>query len=711
MSNDIAISVQNLTKIYKLYDTPLDRLKESVNPFGKKYHKDFYALNDVSFEIKKGETVGIIGKNGSGKSTLLKIITGVLTPTSGNVTVNGKISALLELGAGFNPELTGIENIYFNGTLMGYTREEMDARLDDILSFADIGTFVNQPVKSYSSGMFVRLAFSVATIVEPQILIVDEALSVGDVFFQQKCYRKLEDLRDKGVSILFVTHGMGDVVQFCQRALLLNDNRVEYFGKSPEAVKRYLLVQQHERLANYVDNVSQTFIHPDGEGDTNDVTFYWPHVSQFSDITKVDVVSNGIACCSGVALCNENGVATKLFYQGSTLSIFCEFMLNEAIEIPIGGFIIKNERNVVVHGKNLLHYDNLVLPEYVPQGEWVRIRFDVVLDIAPGEYTIDMGLSALSKKDYDDRLYSHPSNTQAKTLRLCHLSAVGGFTVVQKPLQDGHSASLHAGICNMPGNAGTTVHRKGNYVRLPEETRTQMPTILHVTHWKAGSQWIKKILKEAVPDLYVDSKLGIAHFLNEPIGEGMVYPTVYVTKEQFESVKLPVLWRRFVIIRDLRDTLISGYFSLKVSHGVLSSTIANYRDNLVSMSLEEGLIYLIDEWLYLSANIQKSWLDAGEDLIRYEDLLKDDVAILQKVLIEKCLLSVKPELLEQVIIKNRFEKLTGGRKIGVEDITAHERKGVAGDWQNYFTPKVKEYFKLKYGELLLETGYENKNDW
>lgn len=203
---DIAISVKHLTKVYKLYNQPIDRLKEALNPFKKSYHKDFYALNDVSFEIKKGETVGIIGKNGAGKSTLLKIITGVLTPTSGSVQVNGKIASLLELGAGFNPDYTGLENIYFQGSLMGYTREEMESKVDDILTFADIGEFIHQPVKTYSSGMFARLAFSVAINVEPDILIVDEALSVGDMAFQAKCFNKFKEFQRLNKTILFVTN-------------------------------------------------------------------------------------------------------------------------------------------------------------------------------------------------------------------------------------------------------------------------------------------------------------------------------------------------------------------------------------------------------------------------------------------------------------------------------------------------------------------------
>ena len=239
MEKDIAISVKNLTKVYHLYDSPKDRLKEALNPFGKKYHHDFYALKDVSFEIKKGETVGIIGKNGAGKSTLLKIITGVLTPTSGEVEVNGKIASLLELGAGFNPEMTGLENIYLNGTIMGFTKEEMDAKIDAILAFADIGEFIHQPVKMYSSGMFARLAFSVAINVEPDVLIVDEALSVGDEKFQRKCFAKIESMAQEECTILFVTHSTNLLETICSYGLLLIDGALASFGEGKKVVEEY----------------------------------------------------------------------------------------------------------------------------------------------------------------------------------------------------------------------------------------------------------------------------------------------------------------------------------------------------------------------------------------------------------------------------------------------------------------------------------------
>ena len=237
--NKYAIDVADVTKVYRLYEKPIDRLKESMSISHKNYHRDFYALNQLSFRVRKGETVGIIGTNGSGKSTILKIITGVLTPTTGEVKVDGKISALLELGAGFNMDYTGIENIYMNGTMMGYTKKEMDAKLQDILEFAEIGDFVYQPVKTYSSGMFVRLAFALAINVDPEILIVDEALSVGDVFFQSKCYRRMEEIRQKGTTILMVTHDMGSIIKYCDRVVLLNKGEFIAEGLAGRVVDMY----------------------------------------------------------------------------------------------------------------------------------------------------------------------------------------------------------------------------------------------------------------------------------------------------------------------------------------------------------------------------------------------------------------------------------------------------------------------------------------
>lgn len=240
LNEDNAVLVKDLTKVYKLYDNPKDRLKESLSFIRKKYHSEFYALNGVSFSIKKGQTLGIIGKNGSGKSTLLKILTGVLTPTSGSVMVNGKVAALLELGAGFNVEYTGIENIYLQGTIMGYSREQMDQRLDGILNFADIGEYIYQPVKTYSSGMFARLAFAVAINVDPEVLIIDEALAVGDMKFQAKCFNRLTELKENGVTILFVGHDVSSIRTFCDLALWLHEGEVIEYGNTLDVTAEYM---------------------------------------------------------------------------------------------------------------------------------------------------------------------------------------------------------------------------------------------------------------------------------------------------------------------------------------------------------------------------------------------------------------------------------------------------------------------------------------
>lgn len=259
MSDDIAIKVEGLSKCYHTYDTPRDRLKQFLLPriqrmlglSPKQYYREFWALKDVSFEVKKGETVGIVGRNGSGKSTLLQIICGTLHPTSGGVKTNGRIAALLELGSGFNPDFTGRENVYMNGAVLGLSREEVDHRFDDINAFADIGQFIEQPMKTYSSGMMVRLAFSVAINVDPEILIVDEALAVGDEAFQRKCFARIETIRDNGGTILFVHHGAQAVVQLCDRAMLFDRGEIILEGQ-PKTV-----VNQYQRFANATAEVAE----------------------------------------------------------------------------------------------------------------------------------------------------------------------------------------------------------------------------------------------------------------------------------------------------------------------------------------------------------------------------------------------------------------------------------------------------------------------
>ncbi|PZL71676.1 ABC transporter ATP-binding protein [Enterococcus plantarum] len=237
--SEYAIDIQNITKTYNMYKKPSDRFKEALNPMKKTYHELFYALKDVTMQIEKGEMIGFVGENGSGKSTILKIITGVLTPTSGSMKINGKISALLELGSGFNPEYSGYENIFLNGMVLGFSREEMEERVEDVIKFADIGDHLYQPVKTYSSGMFVRLAFAVAINVDPDILIVDEALAVGDLEFQLKCMEKFTEIKNSGKTILFVSHDVNSVRRFCDRTFWLKNGEVVEYGDTMDVTTNY----------------------------------------------------------------------------------------------------------------------------------------------------------------------------------------------------------------------------------------------------------------------------------------------------------------------------------------------------------------------------------------------------------------------------------------------------------------------------------------
>jgi len=250
LEDTIVISAESLTKTYRLYDVREDRVKEAFHPLRKKYHKPFNALDSISFDVRKGETFGIIGRNGSGKSTLLQLISGVLRPTSGRLYVNGKVSALLELGTGFNPEFTGRENIFINGSILGLKRETLENRMEEILSFADIGDFINQPVKTYSSGMYIRLAFAIAINVAPDILVVDEALAVGDMYFQHKCMNRMQQLIREGCTLIFVSHDMGSVKSLCRRALFLDNGRAVCIGDAEKVTNRYYysLIEKDENM-------------------------------------------------------------------------------------------------------------------------------------------------------------------------------------------------------------------------------------------------------------------------------------------------------------------------------------------------------------------------------------------------------------------------------------------------------------------------------
>ena len=394
---ECAIVVKDVTKIYKLYDKPIDRLKEALHPLHKEYHKKFFALNNISFEVKKGETVGIIGTNGSGKSTILKIITGVLSPTTGSVEVVGTISALLELGAGFNMDYTGIENIYMNGTMMGFSKKEMDEKLDEILSFADIGDFVYQPVKTYSSGMFVRLAFALAINVEPEILIVDEALSVGDVFFQSKCYQRMEEIRKKGTTILMVTHDMGSIIKYCDKVVLLNKGNFVAEGTAGHMVDLYKKI-----LANQMDSLEEELQEMNDfsgnqtekpkktvEGLMKDKLTINANRTEYGD---------GRAEIYDLGLFDERGNLTNLLLKGELFTIKEKIRFHTDIQSPIFTYTIKDKKGTDLTGTNTMFEGTEIQP--VKNGDEYEVSFTQKMNLQGGEYLLSMSCTGFEQGEH-----------------------------------------------------------------------------------------------------------------------------------------------------------------------------------------------------------------------------------------------------------------------------------------------------------------------
>ena len=403
LESKLAIKVENITKIYKLYDKPIDRLKESLSPGKKEYHKDFYALNELSFHVEKGQTVGIIGTNGSGKSTILKIITGVLTPTTGQVEVNGKISALLELGAGFNMDYTGIENIYMNGTMMGYSKKEMDEKLQDILEFAEIGDFVYQPVKTYSSGMFVRLAFALAINVEPEILIVDEALSVGDVFFQSKCYRRMEEIRQRGTTILMVTHDMGSIIKYCDKVVLLNKGNFVAEGSAGHMVDLYkkILAGQMESLDAELAEEKDGAAGNNGRTDL-EMTDFSADASLMK--TKLTINANrteygdGRAEIYDLGLLDGRGNLTNLLIKGEMFTIRECIRFHADIETPIFTYTIKDKKGTDLTGTNTMFEGTDIRP--VKSGDEYQVEFTQKMTLQGGEYLLSMSCTGFEHGEH-----------------------------------------------------------------------------------------------------------------------------------------------------------------------------------------------------------------------------------------------------------------------------------------------------------------------
>jgi len=455
---DIAISVRNLSKIYPLYASHKDRLKQlfwsTLPQFlrgqTRQFYREHWALQDISFEVKQGEAVGIIGRNGAGKSTLLQIIASTLTPTAGQVQIRGRVTALLELGSGFHPQFTGRENVYLNGTILGLSQTEVDTYFDEIVAFADIDDFLDQPIKHYSSGMLIRLAFAVQVCLKPNVLIIDEALAVGDIFFRQKCYQRLERFRDEGRTILMVTHNMAEIEQFCQKALLLDHGKPLFYGNASEAVKHYYFHEQRNRSKPAISAVVDET--PPANERSSEVMI-WPEVDAFLDISQVSQISNGWAHCTAVSICDEQNRLCLHFEPGQTATFFYEFELQYDIEVPLGHVIIQNTQGVFVHGKSNLQYGTDV-PWVVHQGSRLRFRQKITLALDATEYTFQVGLFTINGQDYQHRGHYPFSELSDKITRICEIPQVGSFIVGRRHKNE---IPTHFGVANLPGSCEVVV--------------------------------------------------------------------------------------------------------------------------------------------------------------------------------------------------------------------------------------------------------------
>ena len=393
--NEYVISVKNVTKTYRLYNTHADRVKEAFHPLRKKYHRPFNALEDVSFDVKRGEPIGIIGRNGSGKSTILQIICGILQPTSGNVAVDGRISALLELGAGFNPEFTGRENVYINGAILGLKRDEIDARFDDIARFADIGDFIDQPVKTYSSGMYVRLAFAVAVNVSSDILVVDEALSVGDARFQQKCMAKIREFCQIG-TVIFVSHDTTAVTELCSRAIWIESGRIRMDGPPKFVVEKYLQFM-YEGDVGAERSVSEDFVDSTDSLDMSEFSAVGNNIRQFGD-HRVTI--------EGVRLISQ-GSCNSVVYTGQPCEVGMALYAHENIANPIVGFTVKDRlgREILGDNTNLIRKE---LPSLSSGRRYViTFQMDAWPNLMEGEYALTVAIADGALNDHMQCHYLH----------------------------------------------------------------------------------------------------------------------------------------------------------------------------------------------------------------------------------------------------------------------------------------------------------------
>lgn len=402
IENTTAITAQNISKVYHIYQNPSDRLKQMLWPGRKKFYSEFPALHDINFDVKKGQTVGILGRNGSGKSTLLQILCQTLQPSQGNVNINGRVAALLELGAGFNPEFTGRENVYLNAAILGMSTEETDARYDSIADFADIGDFIEQPVKTYSSGMYVRLAFATAINVDPDILIIDEALSVGDEAFQRKCFARIEEIQENGGTILFVSHAATSILQLCSRAILLDGGEKILEGSPKFVVDHYqrlmnlsgkdaqIVREEIKRLGATPNPENQNIDLAETEDDIEEEISLESYNPYLIPKSTVSYESQG-AHITDPRIINEAGKQVNILQMGKNYRYVYQVKFDVDAKKVGFGMLIKTLGGLEIAGGTTSRTKSLITESIVP-GNKMEISFSFKCNLVPGTYFCNSGV-------------------------------------------------------------------------------------------------------------------------------------------------------------------------------------------------------------------------------------------------------------------------------------------------------------------------------
>jgi lipopolysaccharide transport system ATP-binding protein len=456
------LSVQNVSKDYEIHSSNGARfVRQLLGRFSPTRPKVFPAVRNVSFEVFPGEAIAILGRNGAGKSTLLQLVSNLVRPSAGKIVGPPKIISLLELGSGFSPDFTGRDNIVVNGAILGLDRSTLHEKAQEIIDFADIGDYIDEPVRTYSSGMFLRLAFAIATTASPQLLLVDEVLAVGDIFFRQKCYDRLAEMRERGTAIVLVTHSLSDAAEFCDRGLVLSEGQVGFYGDAVGAVQHFIHHEQGARTGQRSSEPDRAQLDVDNDVPSEDEQSVWLDSTYSLDISCApQITKGGTVRLTKILLTDQNDEPRSSFFQGDWLRVRAAFEFTEQASRVIAGIGLRNEKNILVHGKHGINAQEAFSPAFVQSGTRLELIYDVKLDLDFGQYTFDFGLAEVAEDAFQRRHELSAAEIASYISMLCSVHGVGAISVVSPPMRK-VATYTHFGVADLPSEFMTRSSRPG----------------------------------------------------------------------------------------------------------------------------------------------------------------------------------------------------------------------------------------------------------